>query len=46
MKIKIEWCNAYGCWCDDVEEITDWQFSCKLNCEDCEDLCIRQEQIK
>lgn len=31
-----KWCNTYGCWCVDVEEITDSQYSCNLNCDDCE----------
>jgi len=33
-----KWCNTYGCWCVDVEEITDSQYSCDLNCDDCEDM--------
>ena len=35
---STKWCKAYGCWCDDVEEITDWQYRCDLNCVDCDDL--------
>jgi len=37
-----KWCNVYGCWCADVEEITDNQYSCDINCDDCEDM----EKIK
>lgn len=33
-----KWCNAYGCWCADVEEITDYQHACDLDCNDCEDM--------
>lgn len=35
-----KWCNAYGCWCDDVEEVTDSQYSCNLRCDSCEDMGI------
>lgn len=33
-----KWCNVYGCWCADVEEITDGQYFCNLDCNDCEDM--------
>ena len=33
-----KWCNIYRCWCADVEEITDNQYSCDLDCDDCDDM--------
>lgn len=28
-------CDKYGCWCDDVVDITDNQNDCNGNCEGC-----------
>lgn len=30
-----KWCDHYNCWCSDVEEITEGQFNCDLECNDC-----------
>ena len=30
-------CDRYGCWCDDVPEITDDENDCNGNCLECED---------
>ncbi len=32
-----KWCNNYCCWCSDVEEITDEQYECDLDCNDCDE---------
>lgn len=36
------WCNLYGCWCSDVEEILEDLPDCNFECEDCEE----SEEIK
>ncbi len=28
-------CDKYGCWCDDVIEITDGNNNCNGNCKEC-----------
>jgi hypothetical protein len=33
-----KWCDHYNCWCSDVEEITDGQYACDLDCNDCNNL--------
>jgi hypothetical protein len=36
MSRNLLWCNAVGCWCNDVENITDGMMACDMCCEDCE----------
>ena len=31
-----KWCEQYGCFCDDVVDITDGNNDCNGDCEDCE----------
>ena len=30
-------CNRYGCWADDIEEVMGGQVECE-DCEDCEEI--------
>jgi len=30
-------CNKYGCWCDDVIDITENQNDCNGNCSECKE---------
>lgn len=32
----MKWCNKYNMWCSQVEELTDGQADCELDCSDCE----------
>ena len=38
---KMYFCNRYGCWANDVEEIMDGLVECEdacIDCEDCEEI--------
>ena len=38
-----KWCNYFGCWCNDVEEvILEEGINCNLRCNKCENM----EEIK
>jgi len=44
-KSGTKWCGYYNCWCSDVEEITDNQNDCDLDCNDCKDCEYVQKEI-
>jgi hypothetical protein len=29
------WCNEYGCWCYEVEEVTEDTYTCHRDCVNC-----------
>ena len=33
----MKFCNLYGCWCDEIEDIIDGIVACDCNCKGCED---------
>lgn len=33
---EASWCNHYVCWVADVEEMTEGNYECNLNCAHCD----------
>lgn len=40
--LERQWCKVYKCWCNEVEEHTENQYACNMECLVCED-CIKKE---
>lgn len=40
---KKDYCLYYKCWCEDMAEVTDCEYTCSYNCMKCKE-CIRREK--